>query len=95
MSSTLTPAHSPITHHGCAPSSWAASPRPHRGGELLIDLDNALVPGTPPGGGTGTGLLGLAERATAVGGTVRAGPEGGTWRVRAALPAPAANGALR
>ncbi|WP_246106387.1 sensor histidine kinase [Pseudonocardia kunmingensis] len=58
-------------------------------GELVIELDNDLVPDAPPGGGTGTGLLGLRERADAVGGTVAAGPDGGRWRVRAVLPVPA------
>jgi hypothetical protein len=67
----------------------------HRAGELLIELDNNFVPGAPHGGGTGTGLLGLGERATAVGGSVRAGADGPRWRVRAALPVPAREGALR
>jgi signal transduction histidine kinase len=66
----------------------------HRGGELLIELDNNLVADAPPGGGTGTGLLGLSERATAVGGSVRAGIDGARWRVRAALPVPTREGAL-
>ncbi|GAA1285395.1 histidine kinase [Pseudonocardia aurantiaca] len=66
-----------------------------RAGELVIELDNNLVPDAPPGGGTGTGLLGLGERATAVGGNVRAGADGLCWRVRAALPVPAREGALR
>jgi signal transduction histidine kinase len=66
-----------------------------RDGELVIELDNDLVPGAPPGGGTGTGLLGLRERADAVGGSVSAGPVGGRWRVCAALPVPAPAGAAR
>jgi MYXO-CTERM domain-containing protein len=64
-------------------------------GELVIEIANDLVPGAPAGGGTGTGLLGLHERADAVGGTVSAGPDGGRWRVRAVLPVPAAAGAPR
>jgi signal transduction histidine kinase len=64
-------------------------------GELVIDIENDLVSGTPSGGGTGTGLLGLHERADAVGGTVSGGPDGGRWRVRAVLPVPAPAGAPR
>ncbi len=42
-----------------------------------------MVP--PPG--TGTGLLGMTERAALLGGTLTAGPgRGGRWEVRAALP---------
>jgi signal transduction histidine kinase len=64
-------------------------------GELVIEIENDLVRGAPAGGGTGTGLLGLYERADAMGGTVSAGPEGRCWRVRAVLPAPARAGAPR
>jgi signal transduction histidine kinase len=64
-------------------------------GELVIEIENDLVPGAPAGGGTGTGLLGLHERADAVGGTVTAGADGGRWRVRAVLPVPAPAGASR
>lgn len=56
-------------------------------GVFVIELENDLVPGCAPGSGTGTGLLGLHERAVAVGGTVTAGPTGSTWKVHAALPA--------
>jgi signal transduction histidine kinase len=78
-----------------APGSGVHLCLDHRAGELLIELDNNLVPGAPRGGGTGTGLLGLGERATAVGGNVQAGAEGPRWRVRAALPVPTREGALR
>lgn len=75
-----------------APGSVVRLRLEHRTGELVIELDNDLVPGTRPGGGTGVGLLGLRERATAVGGTVHAGPDDGRWRVRAELPMPIAEG---
>ena len=42
---------------------------------------------TPPGGNTGNGLEGMAERARALGGTLHAGPRpGGEFRVLARLP---------
>ena len=34
----------------------------------------------------GHGLVGMAERAAALGGTCQAGPADGGWRVRACLP---------
>lgn len=40
----------------------------------------------PPGSGTGSGLLSMAERAEILGGTCTAGPAAGGWRVRAELP---------
>jgi signal transduction histidine kinase len=64
-------------------------------GELVIAIENDLVPGAPAAGGTGTGLLGLRERADAVGGTVVAGPDGGRWSLRAVLPVPATAGTPR
>lgn len=60
----------------------------HEGDELSVEVANDLVDGAVDGGGTGTGLLGLAERAAAVGGRVDAGPRGRSWSVRAVLPAP-------
>lgn len=60
----------------------------HRDADALrIEIVNDLVPGAPSGDGTRTGLLGLTERAHAVGGDLQAGPDGGTWAVRARLPA--------
>jgi signal transduction histidine kinase len=56
-------------------------------GALTIEVANPLRPGAA-GAGTGTGLLGLGERADAVGGTVRAGPDGDRWTLRAELPVP-------
>ncbi|MFI8099785.1 sensor histidine kinase [Streptomyces sp. NPDC086023] len=47
----------------------------------------APVPGPAPEPGGGHGLLGMRERATALGGTCTAGPRfGGGWRVHAILP---------
>jgi MYXO-CTERM domain-containing protein len=78
-----------------APGSRVRLHLDDRAGELVIEIENDLVPGAPAGGGTGTGLLGLHERADAVGGSVSAGPDGGRWRVRAVLPVPAPAGAPR
>ncbi|MGH3613185.1 MAG: sensor histidine kinase [Pseudonocardia sp.] len=78
-----------------APSSSVRLGLRHAGGDLVIELANALVPGAPSGGGSGVGLLGLSERARAVGGRVLAGPEGSQWQVRAVLPRqPSAIGAV-
>jgi signal transduction histidine kinase len=48
----------------------------------------AVVSGGSPGGGTpgGTGLIGIRERAEAVGGHLHAGPTRTGWRVDAVLP---------
>jgi signal transduction histidine kinase len=63
---------------------------------LTVEVTNPLVAGAAPGGGTGTGLLGLHERAAAVGGSVTAGvtagADGDRWRLRAVLPVPATVG---
>ena len=61
-----------------------------RDATLIVTADSDLVPGARPAGGTGTGLLGLRERAGAVGGRLVAGPDGDRWRVRAELPVPVA-----
>ncbi|MFJ9819375.1 sensor histidine kinase [Streptomyces sp. NPDC101151] len=41
---------------------------------------------TPRAPGSGSGLTGMRERAALLGGSFEAGPEGGRWAVRAALP---------
>ncbi|SHK34481.1 Signal transduction histidine kinase [Pseudonocardia thermophila] len=69
-----------------APGSAVSVTLARTEGGLVVEVANPLVADAPPGGGTGTGLLGLRERAAAVGGTVEAGPEGDRWRLRAELP---------
>jgi signal transduction histidine kinase len=54
-------------------------------GALCIDIANPC-PGEVSLGGAGHGLLGMHERAKAVGGTVRTHNEGDAWRVAARLP---------
>ncbi|GAA3886643.1 histidine kinase [Saccharothrix violaceirubra] len=51
---------------------------------LVVIVRNEVRPGTTPG--RGTGLVGMAERAGAVGGTCTAGRDGVEWVVRAELP---------
>lgn len=70
-----------------APGSTVRLALRHEDGELRVEVENDIVHDAPAGGGTGTGLLGLEERAAAVGGRVDAGPRGSRWSVRAALPA--------
>ena len=65
------------------------------GGELRIEVaDTGLgQPGGAAGGQPGHGLAGMGERATAVGGSVQAGPApGGGFRVAARLPLPGQRG---
>ncbi|MFT4262606.1 MAG: histidine kinase [Nocardioides sp.] len=59
-------------------------------GSLTLTTINAVAPGrhAPLLPGTGHGLIGMNERATAAGGSLRAGPlRDGTFEVRATLPA--------
>lgn len=60
----------------------------HRPGALEIDVRNRCnADGPLPTEGSGHGLLGMRERAAAVGGTLLAGPEpNGRYRVQATLP---------
>ncbi len=71
-----------------APGSAVRCVLSDAGGALELEVANDLVPGAAPGGGTRTGLVGLAERAAAVGGRIDAGGDDGTWTVRAVLPVP-------
>lgn len=62
------------------------------GDQFVIDIRNRLPGGPPPFAaptGTGTGLVGLAERAELAGGRLEHGPTpAGEFRLRAALPWP-------
>ncbi len=55
------------------------------GAHLLVEVVND-VPAPPAPAGSGTGLLTMTERATAVGGALTAGERAGRWHVRATLP---------
>ncbi|MGH2636817.1 MAG: sensor histidine kinase [Actinomycetota bacterium] len=61
----------------------------HYEAETLHLRVRADGPGPAPGASDGNGLMGMRERATAVGGTLRTGPaEGGGFLVEAELPIP-------
>jgi signal transduction histidine kinase len=63
---------------------------------LSIEIldDGSPVPGPRPSGGTGSGIAGMTERATALGGQLTAGPRaGGGFAVTAWLPVRLADGA--
>jgi signal transduction histidine kinase len=53
----------------------------------MVGVDVVDRGGSRSGGGAGgVGLIGMRERVETLGGTLRAGPEPGGWRVRALLP---------
>jgi signal transduction histidine kinase len=52
-----------------------------------LRVDNAVKSTPAPGGGSGHGLLGMSERVTEVGGTVRSGRQDGRWVVEVSIPA--------
>ena len=56
-------------------------------GILRIEVTSSYRLGdTPRAPGSGSGLTGMRERATLLGGGFAAGPEAGLWAVRATLP---------
>ena len=56
-------------------------------GALLVEVLDDGQPSTAAGTGGGHGLLGMRERAAALGGTCEAGrAPGGGWRIRARIP---------
>ncbi|ALE93480.1 hypothetical protein AOC05_16065 [Arthrobacter alpinus] len=54
--------------------------------QLELVVRNRMTPGKPRLPVSGTGLVGLRERATRLGGTLETGPVEGWWSVRAVLP---------
>ena len=82
------------TRHGDGP----ATVRLRLDGEVLtLDVENPIRPGaagrlhrSAGDAPHGSGLIGMAERVSAAGGTVEAGAVGGRWAVRARIPLGAA-----
>ncbi|SCF23417.1 Signal transduction histidine kinase [Micromonospora haikouensis] len=65
----------------------------YRPDDLVIDIDNPTGSGHQRSDPTGHGLIGMRERAVAVGGSLAAGPAGaGRFHVRAVLPSTARPG---
>jgi signal transduction histidine kinase len=61
----------------------------HAEGRLVVEVtdDGRARPGNGSGNGSGQGILGMRERARALGGSLEAGPRpGGGFRVLATLP---------
>ncbi|OKI09470.1 two-component sensor histidine kinase [Streptomyces sp. CB02923] len=79
-----------VRRHAAQATRVVVAARRTAGGsvEVTVTDDGGGTPGGTRHGG-GTGLAGLSERVDALGGTLRAGPHGGGWRVGCVLPAPA------
>lgn len=77
-----------IVAHGGGPSACALTV--HRNGDtLLIDVTNELnAVGPTRAASLGTGIAGLTERATALGGRLVSQAEGNLWHLHAELPLP-------
>ncbi|MFD6177138.1 MULTISPECIES: sensor histidine kinase [unclassified Isoptericola] len=74
-------------HAAGAPVDVRVTASPEQGVDILVTNPLDRTPPRGPGvPGTGTGLLGMRERAAAVGGTLFAGPEDGSFVVRARFP---------
>jgi len=61
----------------------------YRGAALLVriaDPGPLSATGGPRAGGSGSGLAGMRERASALGGSLRAGPQRAGFQVEAELP---------
>ncbi|ACY97798.1 MULTISPECIES: sensor histidine kinase [Thermomonospora] len=58
----------------------------HHPQRLCITVDSPLGAQRTELPGAGSGLIGMRERASILGGTFQAGPDAGRWRVRAELP---------
>jgi len=69
-----------------APGSTVYLTLARDGGLLRVEVENELPDHAVIGEGGGVGLLGLRERAAAIGGRVRAGIRNGRWSVHATLP---------
>ncbi|MCO6003751.1 histidine kinase [Actinoallomurus purpureus] len=57
-----------------------------RADHLELEVTNPVEAGTAPRAGGGSGLSGLRERVTVLGGRFTAGPDGTRWRVHVTIP---------
>ncbi len=71
-----------LRHAGAVPVTVRITTDARR---LLLTVSNPLE-GTSLGAGSGSGLRGVRERATLLGGQAKAGPEAGEWQLRVDLP---------
>ncbi|SDK20698.1 sensor histidine kinase [Streptomyces indicus] len=71
-----------LRHAGAVPVSVRISADERR---LLLTVTNPLD-GSSLGAGSGSGLRGIRERATLLGGRAKAGPDDGEWRLSVDLP---------
>ncbi|WP_125620282.1 sensor histidine kinase [Actinomadura sp. WAC 06369] len=75
-----------LRHAGAASVTLTTEYRPH---SVVVRVEDDGAAGADPPAGPGMGLIGMRERAVAVGGTLAAGPRvGGGFAVRAELPVP-------
>ncbi|WP_405783022.1 sensor histidine kinase [Streptomyces sp. NBC_00859] len=73
-----------VRHSGSRTARVTLAYAPHR---LLLRIDDEGPPTHEGAGGSGSGLVGMRERAAALGGTIDAGPRpGGGFRVEAGIP---------
>jgi signal transduction histidine kinase len=73
-----------LRHAGAATASVRVEHRPDL---VVVEVADTGRGGEPAAGGSGTGIAGMRQRVTALGGTLVAGPlDGGGFRVRAELP---------
>ncbi|MBU7596364.1 two-component sensor histidine kinase [Streptomyces sp. P38-E01] len=75
------------TGAGTAPNGTAGGGAGTTAEALVVTVENPLGPDAAPRvPGTGTGLVGMRERVALLGGDFNAGPQQGSWLVRAVLP---------
>jgi signal transduction histidine kinase len=69
-----------------APGAVARVRLAYEADRLRVGIENASAPMCNGNGAAGVGIVGMRERAAALGGTLAAGPSGGGFRVEAELP---------
>jgi signal transduction histidine kinase len=75
-----------VRHAGASRAEVTVS---HQGDQVVVEVtdDGRAGSGNGDGAGSGQGIMGMRERARALGGSLEAGPRpGGGFRVQASLP---------